>query len=257
MNCTQLMNVELREGVERIEQMVFCGCISLEQISFPSSIKVIDHLAFKDCIQLVNVELRDGLTSIRCRAFHNCTSLEQISIPSTVHFIHNMAFSTCTALVAIQFSEEIEEFVSELPLPLQNWWNNGVSKHALWTGSFFARCNIPARVGMIKLRAWKEKIHDMLLSIPFMNFFPENYIARENCYFNVIHSQLANYEYLQDIAPFLELALWKTKIIEHSNGNLINDNVKLMCRIDSFSMFAIVFPNVLSFLEMPLIPIDE
>jgi hypothetical protein len=53
---------------------------------------------------------------------------------------------------------------------------------------------------------------------------------------------------VQDVVPLLELALWKTKMIEQSNGNLISDDVRSKCRGDSISMFAIIFPNVLSFL---------
>ncbi len=70
----------------------------------------------------------------------------------------------------------------------------------------------------------------------------------DDIYFQSIESRLANYARLQEVAPFLELAFWKTKITERSNGNLINDDLKILCRIDSFSMFAIIFPNVISFL---------
>ena len=72
-----------------------------------------------------------------------------------------------------------------------------------------------------------------------------------NDYFDSIECWITKYEYLQEVAPFLELALWKVKITEQqSNGNLIDDNTKMLCRIDSISMFAIIFPNVLSFLSV-------
>ena len=67
-------------------------------------------------------------------------------------------------------------------------------------------------------------------------------------YFDTIESQLSNYEHLQEAAPLLELALWKAKIMEQSKGGLINNDTKILCRIDSIPMFAIIFPNVISFL---------
>ena len=76
----------------------------------------------------------------------------------------------------------------------------------------------------------------------------ENYVELENGYSLSFNSQLANYEQLQDAALVLELAVWKTKVMEPSNGNLIDDNGKLMCRIDSLSMVSVIIPNVLSFL---------
>ncbi len=98
------MNVELREeGLERISSEAFYGCTSLEQISIPSSVKVI-----KNCTQLMNVELREeGLERISSEAFWNCT---------TVHYIHNDAFKDYNELAGIKFCEEIEEFVTDLSL---------------------------------------------------------------------------------------------------------------------------------------------
>jgi hypothetical protein len=181
----------------------------------------------------------------------------------------------CSSLVAIEFCEEIEDFVTELSL--RHWWNNGTSRLSLWTGSFLALCNIPRRVGMIKMRVWRENIHAMLFRIPIEIPFndsdnsdddddddndddDDDGYEPENGYFDSINSQLANYEHVQDVVPFLELALWKTKMIAQSNGDLISDDLKLECRGDSISMFAIIFPNVLSFLVgeyLSFVPMDE
>ncbi len=64
-------------------------------------------------------------------------------------------------------------------------------------------------------------------------------------YFHSISSQLIKYEHVQDVAPLLELAFWKMKILQHSYsyyllGNNEND-VKLMCRTYSLSMFKAFF----------------
>ncbi len=67
--------------------------------------------------------------------------------------------------------------------------------------------------------------------------------------FRSIESLLANYEHLQaDVAPILELALWKAKMEEKSNGNIVDEQMKSQCRFDSLKMVSIIIPNALSFL---------
>jgi hypothetical protein len=48
----------------------------------------------------------------------------------------------------------------------------------------------------------------------------------------------------------LELAIWKSKIIERTDGNidLLDADMKIECRTDSLTMVVIIVPNVLSFL---------
>jgi hypothetical protein len=248
-----LINVELKEGLESIKKWAFEGCTSLEQISIPHSVKVIGYETFKGCTQLMNLELREGLERINARAFRDCTSLEHISIPFTVHYIHQDAFKDCNELGGIEFCEEIEEFVTELSL--RHWWNNGTPKLALLMGSFLKRCNIPRRVSVITMRVWKENIHGMLQRVPLVISFKEKEEEDDNAaacaadvYFDSINSLLAKYEHAQDIAPLLELALWKSKITEQTNGNRIDDDLKLMCRINSLSMVNVIVPIVMSFL---------
>jgi hypothetical protein len=240
MGCRQLIKVELNEGLESIDGGAFIWCGSLMSIIIPSTVKEIGSLAFSRCSELRNVELCEGLEEIKSKAFAGCTSLQRISIPSTVKEIGEEAFRGCSGLKAIEFCNEIEQFVNEASL---HWWNHGVSEASLITYSFLARCHIPARLGTIRAQTLKNDIHNMLRRIPEqLDDLP---------YYDSIESRLANYVYLQEVAPFLELALWKVKITEQqSSGNLVNDDMKMLCRRDSISMFVIIFPNVLSFLSV-------
>ncbi len=239
------MNVELHEGLKRIDERAFQGCSSLERIRIPSTVKKISKYAFDGCNQLINVELLEGLERIEYKAFHECTSLTSIRIPSTVKEISGRAFEKCNNLEAIEFCNETEQFVDEVPLP---WWNHGVSKASLRTYSFLVRCNILARLGTIQVQKWKINIHDMLQRIPEEVFKEVKYRDWDEPHFGSIEHRLSEYKQAQEVAPFLELALWKAKMTEQSNGNLINDDAKMLCRIDSLSMFSIIFPNVISFL---------
>ena len=236
--CSQLINVELSERLVRIDDSAFKDCTSLTSIRIPSTVKVISKKAFQGCTQLMNVELCEGQVCIDNWAFADCTSLTSIRIPSTVKSTRKNAFSRCERLLAIEFCEEIEQFVHEVSLP---WWNHGKSKVLLRTYSFLARRNIPSRLDAIHFQTWKDNIHNMFQRIP-----------EEPCkesYFALIESRLANYEHLQDeVAPILELALWKAKMEEQSKGKYVDAQIKFQCRYNSLSMVPIIIPNVLSFL---------
>jgi hypothetical protein len=252
-DCFALRNVELLEGLEWIREMAFSECISLERITIPSTVKVIHQMVFIGCNRLMNVELNEGLELIEGEAFEDCSSLERIIVPSTVDYIAGDAFEGCERLVAVEFCDEIEQFVNEASL---HWWNNGILKASLRTYSFLVEGNIPARLDTIKVRAWKKNIHNLLQRIPEKLKDDDNsYELDDNeegeVYFNSIKSRLSNYEHLQDALPLLELALWKAKIMEQCNGNNISNvenDVKLMCRANSFSMLPIIFSNVIPFL---------
>jgi len=66
-------------------------------------------------------------------------------------------------------------------------------------------------------------------------------------YFCSMDSKLSAYEG----STMLELAIWKSKIVEQTDGVIypLNADLKMACRIDSLTMVGIVIPNVLSFLR--------
>ena len=75
-HCTQLVEVKLCEGLERIEEHAFRGCKSLKHMHMPSTVKEIDEKAFYECEHLVEVELCPGIEKIGFQAFDDDTSLE-------------------------------------------------------------------------------------------------------------------------------------------------------------------------------------
>ena len=74
--CRQLAEVELCDGLERIEEHAFRGCKSLKNMHIPSTVKEIDEKAFYECEQLVEVELSTGIEKIGLQAFDSFASLE-------------------------------------------------------------------------------------------------------------------------------------------------------------------------------------
>jgi hypothetical protein len=55
------MHVELREGLERINDWAFAGCTSLERISIPSTVRYIQKDVFRNCSDLVAVEFSEEI----------------------------------------------------------------------------------------------------------------------------------------------------------------------------------------------------
>lgn len=243
-NRTQLIHVELNEGLTRIGEVAFEGCSSLERISIPSTVNIIHPAAFHGCTRLVHVELRDGLERIERLAFDGCTSLQQIYIPYTVKNIGKHAFWNCSSLLKIEFCDEIEDFVSEVSL---DWWNQGVSELSIVTYMFLVHYRIPERLRQIRIRRWKIFIHKWLKRFASERFYRDN----SPWFFDPIDKQLTKYTRAQDVTPFLELILWQSKLSEQCAQAKCHDNcvnMRLKCRHDSLTMAIIIIPNVLPFI---------
>ncbi len=84
LNCSQLAEAGLSEGVEEILTGAFANCTTLSSLVCPSSLRKIGENAFMYCRALSVVGLNEGLTEIGSRAFAYCGSLGEVAIPSTV-----------------------------------------------------------------------------------------------------------------------------------------------------------------------------
>jgi hypothetical protein len=247
-----LTTVILCEGLEEIGSWTFYYCEFLQSVVIPNSVKAIKENAFYCSMQLTAVTLGEGLEKIGRKAFYKCTSLERIMIPPIVKEIHHKAFKRCFNLRSVEFCNEIEVFVSCEAMRV--WWNQGVHVRSLSTYCFLVKCNIPVRLGLVRVQRWQAIIYEMLNRIPSIH--PRSM----NSYFRSIESELTLYENLKDSPALLELAIWKSKITEqygHDNHHHITnmhkkrrtDSVaKSQCRTDSVAMVRIIVPNVISFL---------
>jgi hypothetical protein len=238
-----LTTVILNNGLQDIGELAFLECTSPVCITTsPPAIRAIKDLAFNGCLGLTTVSFGNGLEEIGWQAFARCTSLIRIAIPPSVTAIDKEALNERSNLTNVRFSNEIEEFVCrEL---IRSWWNHGVYMKCLSTYCFFILCNIPEHVGLVLPRMWQSDIHNMLGGIPSIS--PE-YL---DSYFCSIDSKLSVYKKLKDAPALLELAIWKSKITNQTDGNidLLITDMKMECCIDSLSMVEIIVPNVLSFL---------
>ena len=97
----QIKRLVISEGINDIMRNAFYNCKSLEQVFFPSTLKMIGDYAFSDCVNIKFVNLPEGLIDIGKEAFHGCRSLESISFPRNLKKLGECAFFSCSSLLKI------------------------------------------------------------------------------------------------------------------------------------------------------------
>ena len=84
---------EVPSSVNIVDDMAFAFHSELKSVIIPQSVTSIGTYAFAMCQSLTDIVLPEGITSIGEGAFYNCTSLKHITIPSSVTSIGNGAFT--------------------------------------------------------------------------------------------------------------------------------------------------------------------
>ena len=74
------MEVELCEGLERIDGYSFKECKSLKRFKIPSTVNRVGEAAFFGCDQLISVEVCGGVMKFGDNSFQNCSSLRNIAL---------------------------------------------------------------------------------------------------------------------------------------------------------------------------------
>ena len=108
-----LEQVELPEGLIKIDMRAFDKCRQLMHINIPSTVREIHRDAFGECKSLVSIVLPDELRRIGRWAFKCCQSLQRINIPSNVERIEIGAFEACSCLSEVLLSEGLREIEIE------------------------------------------------------------------------------------------------------------------------------------------------
>ena len=90
---SQIVNVDISDGITSIGNRTFRDCESLKSIIIPDSITRIGEDAFYNCVKLKSIIIPENVVSIDDRAFYNCTNLIDIAIPDSVKEIGSSAFN--------------------------------------------------------------------------------------------------------------------------------------------------------------------
>ena len=95
--------------IYRVSQFCFSGFNTIETMTLPNSLKIIENSAFANCTSLKLVNIPDGVTTIGSEVFDYCFELETITIPDSVTSIGEGVFAGCVALREINSKYATED----------------------------------------------------------------------------------------------------------------------------------------------------
>lgn len=104
---SEIVSVDIPEGVTAIDECAFYGCTSLVSIDIPDSVTELGTLVFDNCTSLESVTFGSGLTAIPGCAFYSCRALRELVIPEGIETIGEYAFIDCKSLKSIQFPKSL------------------------------------------------------------------------------------------------------------------------------------------------------
>ncbi len=103
-----LVDVDIPNGVTRVEEYVFKGNDTIRSVVFPDSvISSIGDEAFKGCSSLSSVIIGSGITSIGDYTFGLLSSLSSVIIGDGVTSIGSYAFSDCSSLSSVNIPDSV------------------------------------------------------------------------------------------------------------------------------------------------------
>ncbi|GMH61607.1 hypothetical protein TL16_g08067 [Triparma laevis f. inornata] len=137
--ATNLIKVDIPEGVESIRMEAFSSCLRLTDITLPTTLTSIGVKAFFNCKMLEKVDLRHtNLQEIRDEAFAYCKELKEMTIPDSLQILGKNVFGKCHQdLVNDWFDidhvygrgSSSHDF-TDLVIEHLRWWQNNVSGYS-------------------------------------------------------------------------------------------------------------------------------
>ncbi|GMH72157.1 hypothetical protein TL16_g05843 [Triparma laevis f. inornata] len=98
--ASNLVVVEIPEGIESIGERAFNGCRNLTAVFFLTTLTSIGVQAFYDCTSLDNVNLlHTNLQKLGSRAFRQCSELKSMTIPDSLQKFGSSIFWDCSKIV--------------------------------------------------------------------------------------------------------------------------------------------------------------
>ncbi|GMI10313.1 hypothetical protein TrVE_jg4465 [Triparma verrucosa] len=99
--ASNLVDVDIPEGITIIGDLSFSGCSSLKEITFPKSLTSIGSGCFWFCFSLEQVDLlHTNVQELGGHAFRECTSLREMKVPDSLQTFGDDVFRDCSKLVS-------------------------------------------------------------------------------------------------------------------------------------------------------------
>lgn len=106
-NNSQLVHIELPDGIQEISHDSFYYSQALEEINFPDGLLSIGDRAFRFCESLKDAAFPEGLESIGDYSFSDCRSLKRANLPGSLTDLGRYAFMNCTSLEGIIIPQDV------------------------------------------------------------------------------------------------------------------------------------------------------
>ena len=121
LNCSNLENITLHDGLINLKGRCFENCIRLKNIVIPKSVQSISQGVFLGCINLNNVVFNGSVSYIGDFTFNNCNALKELQLPNGVETLN---------LGAIDFTPKLQKLYigSGLQHLLDNVDNTGLKE---------------------------------------------------------------------------------------------------------------------------------
>lgn len=166
---SDILEIELPDGISRISMAAFQCCRNLQWVRLPAECEFIEESAFNGCSQLAGIYWPNNLRSIADHAFWQNPCLHRISIPKTVTFIGDCAFEK-SGIIDLEVSNEYYETKNSCLIDKRN-------NRLLYA---FGQGNIIVPSQVEKIGAWSFHSHKSRITSVFI---PEGVSIIEKCSF--------------------------------------------------------------------------
>jgi len=110
-NCPDLTSATINvPGLTVIDNSMFSGCPSLQNVSYASGVERIGSNAFANCTALESYVIPETVTSVEMFAFDGCSNLQQLYVPAGVTNLDSSCIYGCDSLTRIDYGGTMEQW---------------------------------------------------------------------------------------------------------------------------------------------------
>jgi hypothetical protein len=263
----ELIEVEGHKNLKKIEQFAFSTCRRLRRVSKMTGVVEIGFCAFSGCYSLGEMEF-DKLEIIGDAAFVACKSLRSISMPS-VRIVGSGTFMFCDELTDAVFGKDLEtikEFafhacaaLRSITIPLKD--NLIFDEYTFTVCDNFSRVDILVGgihkpITSLHMETWRnemeEEIDRINQTLPNTRAIEKGEAIQQwitRVLGKLEHFKSEHKVLVKEAMTLLELALWKTKLLNKADEKMINtEAARKENRVTCGA--SIVIKNVLPFLAL-------
>jgi len=111
---SKIENITFPTSLEIIEDWAFYGCHDLQMLYIPDSVIEIGELAFEFCSNINKIRLSNNLKVLNSQIFGSCNNLKELEIPASVKKIEGMALAWTYNLENLTLHDGLKELNDDL-----------------------------------------------------------------------------------------------------------------------------------------------